>query len=82
MDEEALCAGADDAFLCRMPCQCRNDAVDVRMVLELATPGMQDAGEAGLGAFGFSMDHVAQGCGASLEDEAVHFPGMGEAGLA
>ncbi len=52
------------------------------MVLELATPGMQDAGEAGLGAFGFSMDHVAQGCGASLEDEAVHFPGMGEAGLA
>ncbi len=52
------------------------------MVLELATPGMQDAGEAGLSAFGFSMDHVAQGCGAGLEDEAVHFPGMGEAGLA
>lgn len=82
VDEESFILGMDEAFLIRLPCECGNDAVDVRMVLELASPGVQDAGEAGEAASGLGGDDIAQGLGALLEDGSVEFFGMGEAGLA
>ena len=82
MNEESFILGVDELFFLRLPCECRNDAVDVRMVLELASPGVEDAGEAGLAAHGFGGDHIAQGLGALFENGVVEFLGMGEAGLA
>lgn len=82
VNEEGFILGIDEAFFIRLPCECRNDAVDVRMVLELASPGVEDAGEAGLAANSFGSDHIAQGVGALFEDGVVEFFGMGEAGLA
>ena len=52
------------------------------MVLELATPSVQDAGEAGDSAPGLGGDDVTQGVGALLEEGVVKFLGTGEAGLA
>lgn len=82
VNEESFILGMDELFFIRLPCQCRNDAVDVRMVLELASPGVEDAGEAGLAANSFGRDHIAQGDGALFEDGVVKFFGMSEAGLA
>lgn len=82
VNEERFILGIDEEFLIRLPCEGGNDAVDVRMVLELASPGVEDAGEAGLTASGFGGDHIAQGGGALLEEGVVEFFGMSEAGLA
>lgn len=82
VNEECFILGMDELFFIWLPCECGNDAVDVRMVLELTTPGVEHAGEAGLGSVGFGCDHIAQGDGALFEDGVVEFLGMGEAGLA
>ena len=82
VDEEVFVAGADGLLFLGMPCECGNDAVDVGVVLELATPGVEHAGKSAGSAFGFGGDDVAQGGGAGFQDEVIHFPGMGEAGLA
>ena len=63
VNEEAIVIGADELVLFGMPCQCGNDAVDVRVVLELSTPCVQHAGEAGDAALGFGGNDVAQGGG-------------------
>ena len=45
MNEEGFILGMDELFFIRLPCECGNDAMDVRVVLELTTPGVQHAGE-------------------------------------
>ena len=62
VDEKVFSAGADDAFFRRMPCEGGDDAVDMRVVLELPAPSVENAGEAALPAAGFGGDHIAQGC--------------------
>lgn len=82
VNEEGVVFGVDELFFARMPGEGGNDAVDVGVVLELASPGVEDAGEACDAAVGFGGDDVAQGLGALLENGVVKFFGMSEAGLA
>ena len=82
VNEESFILGMDELFFIWLPCECGNDAMDVRMVLELATPCVQHAGEAGLTAMRFGRDHIAQSVSALFEDGVVEFFGMSEAGLA
>lgn len=53
VNDESFILGMDELFFIWLPCECGNDAVDVRMVLELASPGVEHAGEAGLAAMVF-----------------------------
>lgn len=59
----------------------RNDAVDVRVVLHLTAPGMEDAGEAQfeVGCFKSGGGDVVEGLGAAFEEKVVKFLGMAEA---
>ena len=82
VNEEVFAFGEDEKLVVRQPGECGNDAVDVRMVLELASPGVEDTGEARHAALGPGRDDIAQGVGALPEDAAVEFLGMGETGLA
>lgn len=92
VEEEVLVFGVDEEVFVRMPGEGGHDAVDVGVVLELASPGVEDAGEAGLWAIalatayeatvGFGGGDIAQGLGAGLEDGVIEFFGMGQAGLA
>jgi len=75
MDEEVLVFGVDEVFPPGVPGGGGDDAVDVRVVLELATPSVQDAGEAGDSAPGLGGDDVTQGVGALLEEGVVKFLG-------
>ena len=45
VDEESFILGMDEEFLIRLPGKCGDDAVDVRMVLELASPGVEYGGK-------------------------------------
>lgn len=82
VDEEGVVFGVDKLFFVRVPSEGGDDAVDVGVVLELPSPGVEDAGEAGDAASGFGGDDIAQGLSALLEELVVEFFGMGEAGLA
>lgn len=82
VNEESFILGMDEEFFIRLPCECGNDAVDVRMVLELASPGVENAGETSLATSGLRGDDIAQGVCALFEDGVVEFFGMSETGLA
>ena len=82
VNEEGVVFGVDELFFARMPGEGGHDAVDVGVVLELTSPGVEDAGEACDAALGFGGSDVAQGLGALLEDGIIKFFGMSEAGLA
>lgn len=82
VNEEGVVFGVDELFFARMPGEGGNDAVDVGVVLELAAPGVEDAGEAAYSAVGFGGGDVAQGLGALLKDGVVEFFGVGQAGAA
>ena len=56
-----------------------NDEVDVRMVFDLAAPGVQDAGEAEFRALVFGGADVLEGGGALAQDERIEDLGMDEA---
>jgi len=82
VDEETVFAGAEELLFSRMPCEGRDDEVDMRVVLELPSPGVEHGGEACDPAFGFGGDDVAQGGGGLFQDEVVEFLRVGEACLA
>jgi hypothetical protein len=82
VEEEVLVFGVDEEVFVWMPGEGGHDAVDVGVVLELASPGVEDAGEAGDATVGFGGGDIAQGLGAGLEDGVIELFGMGQAGLA
>lgn len=53
VDVEGVVFGVDELFFVRVPGEGGDDAVDVGMVLELAAPGVEDAGEASDASVGF-----------------------------
>jgi hypothetical protein len=57
----------------------RNDEVDVGMVLDLAAPGVLDAGEAEAGSLVFGGADVLEGGGALAKEEWIEGFGMNEA---
>jgi hypothetical protein len=59
-----------------------DDDVDVGVVLELARPGVQDAGEAAPSSRGaeLGLEHVLEGAGALFQEEVVEFFGVASAG--
>ena len=56
-----------------------NDEVDVGVVLDLAAPGVQDAGEAEAGSVMFGGGDVLKGGGALAQDEWIEDLGMEQA---
>ena len=57
----------------------RNDEVDVGMMLHLASPGVEDAGEAGAASLGLGGDDIGQCARALAEHEIVENLRMGQA---
>ena len=56
-----------------------NDEVDVGVVLDLAAPGVQDAGEAEFGAAVFGGADVLEGGGALAQEQRIESFGMAQA---
>lgn len=76
VDEEAFPGGAVEGFANGMERGGWNDEVDVGMVLDLAAPGVEDAGEAEAGSAGLGGGDVLEGGGALAEDERIEDFGM------
>ena len=68
VDEEAVFGGVVEGLVFGMEGDSGNDEVDVGVVLDLATPGVEDTGEAELGAAGLGGGDVLEGGGALLEE--------------
>lgn len=60
-------------------CQSRNDAVNVRVVLHLTSPGVQDRGEPATTSLVFGGEDIGEGPGTFAEDESVDRLGKREA---
>ena len=82
VDEEAVLGGAMEGFANGMEGGGGNDEVDVGMVLDLAAPGVEDAGEAELGTVVFGGADVLEGGGALAQEERIENLGMDEAEVA
>lgn len=50
--------------------------MDVRVVLELSSPGVEDAGEAGCASFGFGLNDVFECDGTLFDEDVVEFFGV------
>ena len=79
VDEEAVAGGAMEGFVFGVEGGGGNDEVDVGMVLDLAAPGVQHAGEAEPGSAGLGGGDVLEGGGALAQEEWIEDFGMEEA---
>ena len=79
VDEEGFAGGAMEGFVFRMKGGGGDDEVDVRVVLDLTAPGVEDAGEAEAGATGLGGADVLEGGGALAQEEWVEDFGMAQA---
>jgi len=79
VDEEVFLGGAMEGFANGMEGGGGNDEVDVGVVLDLAAPGVEDAGEAEFGSVGLGGADVLEGGGALAEEEWIEDLGMEEA---
>ena len=71
-EKELLMSGANPAGAVKRQAAGRNDAVDVRMVLEFLIPGMEDTEKADFGAEMFGIGgNFDQGFGAAAEQQTV-----------
>lgn len=78
VDEELVFRWMVEGVVFGMEGDSGDDEVDVGMVLDLAAPGVQDAGEAEARAFVFGGADVLQGGGALFEKERVEDLGLGQ----
>ncbi len=77
VNEELIVGRRDELAGAGIECNGGDDAVNVRMVLHLTSPGVEHAGEptaqlAG-GCFGFGRDDVLECVGTLAQDEIVEF---------
>lgn len=79
VDKEFFLGGAMEGFPNGMEGGGGNDEVDVGVVLDLAAPGVEDAGEAELGSVVFGGADLLEGGGALAEEEWVEDCGVDEA---
>ena len=79
VDEELFLGGMMKGVVFGMEGDARNDEVDVGMVLDLAAPGVQDAGEAESGSLVLGGADVLEGGGALAKEEWIEDFGMNEA---
>jgi hypothetical protein len=82
VDEEAFAGGSMEGFVFGVKGGGGNDEVDVGVVLDLAAPGVQDAGESEFGSAGLGGADVLEGGGALAENEWIENLGMDEAEMA
>jgi hypothetical protein len=82
VDEETVAGGAMEGFVFGMEGGGGNDEVDVGVVLDLAAPGVQHAGEAEFRAVVFGGADVLEGGGALAQEEWIEDFGMDEAEVA
>lgn len=75
--EEAVAVWAHEVSRLGIEGDGGDDAVDVGMVLHLATPSMEHAGEAQLRAFELGLGEVLEGGGALPQQQVVEFAGVG-----
>ena len=73
VDEELFLGGMMKGVVLGMVGVAGNDEMDVGMVLDLAAPGVQDAGEAESGTLVFGGADVLEGGGALLEEDRIVF---------
>lgn len=71
VDEELFLGGMMEGLVFGVEGDAGNDEVDVGMVLDLAAPGMQDAGEAESCAVVFGGGDVLEGGGALAQEERI-----------
>ena len=71
VDEELVFGGMMEGLVFGVEGGCGNDEVNVGMVLDLAAPGVQDAGEAESGSVVFGGADVLKGGGALAQDERI-----------
>ena len=79
VNEELVFGGMMEGLVFGVEGGSGNDEVDVGMVLDLAAPGVQDAGEAEAGAFVLGGGDVLEGGGALAQEQWIEDFGMEQA---
>ena len=79
VDKKRVFVRMNELVVLLVKCECRDNAVDVRMVLHLPSPGMKDGGEPTRSALVFGSDDIRKSTGTFLEDEIVELLRMSEA---
>ena len=79
VDEELFLGGMMEGVVFGMEGDAGNDEVDVGMVLDLAAPGVQDAGETESGSLVLGGTDVLEGGGALFENDRIEDFRMNEA---
>ena len=79
VDEELFLGGMMEGVVFGMEGDAGNDEVDVGVVLNLAAPGVEDAGEAEFRTMVFGGAEVLEGGGALFEEDRIEDFGMNEA---
>jgi hypothetical protein len=79
VDEEFVFGWMVEGVVFGMECNAGNDEVDVGVVLDLAAPGVEDAGEAEVGALVLGGADVLEGGGALFEEDGIEDFGMDQA---
>ena len=77
VDEELVLGGMMEGLVFGVEGGSGNDEVNVGMMLDLAAPGVQDAGEAEFRAVVFGGADVLEGGGALAQDERIEDFGLG-----
>lgn len=78
VDEEGVLGGMMEGVVFGMEGGGGDDEVDVGMVLDLAAPGVEDAGEAEPGSVVFGGADVLKGGGALAQDERIEDFGLSQ----
>jgi hypothetical protein len=76
VDEEAVFGGVMERLVFGMEGDCGNDEMDMGVMLDLASPGVQNAGEAEAGSLVFGGADVLEGGRTLAQDERVEDFGL------
>jgi hypothetical protein len=76
VDEEAVFGGVMERLVFGMEGDCGNDEMDMGVMLDLAAPGVQNAGEAESGTLMFGSADVPEGGRTLAQDERVEDFGL------
>lgn len=76
VDEEAVFGGMMESLVFGMEGDCGDDEMDMGVMLDLTTPGVQDAGEAESGAVVFGGADVLEGGRTLAQDERIEDFGL------
>ena len=76
VDEEAVLGGVMERLVFGMEGDCGNDEMDMGVMLDLAAPGVQNAGEAESGSLVFGGADVLEGGRTLAQDERVEDFGL------